>query len=174
MTSSSEGSTETMALSPPSVIHGVPASSTITPCGAEPAPSGMCRVSPVAGSRWPSAPTFCAVYHTPPSAAGATSCGCVPAGTGYDSIVHAVGAAVEVVVVGGGASVFVGTNVVVVGSGAVVTGTVESTAGDPVLAVVASPEQAPSATAATRRSARRRAGRVGIIEGYVGDVQPVR
>jgi carbonic anhydrase/acetyltransferase-like protein (isoleucine patch superfamily) len=94
----------------------------------------------------------------------------VPGGTGYDSIVHAVGVAVEVVV-GRGASVVVGTNVVVVGSGAFVTGTVELAAATSVVGD-ASPSHAPSATAAKRRSARRRAGRVPIVEGYVGDLQP--
>src|SRR5438309_1605020 len=51
------------------------------PCGAEPCPSLMCRVWPVAGSSRPSSPEAWAVYHTMPSFAGATSCGCEPLGT---------------------------------------------------------------------------------------------
>src|SRR5690606_28414115 len=54
-------------------------------------PSAMCLVSPVAGSRCPSAPCPCAVYHTPPSSAGATSCGRVPGGTGNDSTSYSRG-----------------------------------------------------------------------------------
>src|SRR5918996_839040 len=93
-----------MALRPPSVIHGASSGPTITPCGAEPAPSGTSSVSPVAGSSQPSRPVAWAVYQTPPSAAGATSCGCVPAGTGNVCMLRSsgpvgvgagVGAAVE-------------------------------------------------------------------------------
>src|SRR5919201_911778 len=77
------GSTRTIALRPPSVIHGAPSGPTITPCGADPAPSGVRRIRPVAGSSHPSSPDACAVNQTPPSRAGATSCGCDPAFTGY-------------------------------------------------------------------------------------------
>ena len=48
------GSTRTMAFRPPSVIHGAPSGPTITPCGAEPAPSGISRSRRVAGSSQPS------------------------------------------------------------------------------------------------------------------------
>ena len=78
----SSGSTRTMAFSPPSVIHGAPSGPTMTPWGREPAPSGVCRVSPVSGLSHPSSPDPCAVYHTPPSRAGATSWGRDPAGIG--------------------------------------------------------------------------------------------
>ena len=71
-----------MAFSPPSVIHGAPSGPTMTPCGAEPGPSGISRTSPLSGFSQPSSPLACAVYQTPPSAAGATSCGPEPAGTG--------------------------------------------------------------------------------------------
>jgi hypothetical protein len=64
----------------------MPSSSTITPCGADPAPSLIARTSPLAGSSQPSSPLPCAVYQTPPSAAGATSCGRDPAGSGYVAI----------------------------------------------------------------------------------------
>ena len=53
----------------------------MTPWGADPAPSGIVRTLPVAGSRWPSVPSCWPVYQTPPSGAGATSCGCEPATT---------------------------------------------------------------------------------------------
>src|SRR5215510_13466249 len=88
-TSSVAGSTRTMAFSPPSVTHAAPSGPTITPCGAEPSPSGTCVVLPVAGSSRPSSPVNCAVYQTEPSGAGATSCGCDPAGTGYSRTLKA-------------------------------------------------------------------------------------
>ena len=77
------GSTRTIALSPPSVTHAAPSGPTMTPCGAEPSPSGISVVCPVFGSSRPSLPVCWAVYQTVPSGAAATSCGCVPAGTGY-------------------------------------------------------------------------------------------
>src|SRR5688572_9897000 len=80
-TSSVAGSTRTIALSPPSVIHGAPSGPTMTPCGADPGPRSTSLTSPVAGSRWPSVPTFWPVYQMPPSVAGATSCGWLPDGT---------------------------------------------------------------------------------------------
>ena len=70
-----------MAFNPPSVIQGAPSGPTITPWGRDPAPSGVCRVSPDSGSSHPSSPRPCAVYQTPPSLAGATSWGRDPAGT---------------------------------------------------------------------------------------------
>ena len=66
------------------MIHGGPSGPTITPCGAEPLPSGVSldfaglRVQPARAL-----PVPCAVYQTPPSRAGATSCGWVPLRTGY-------------------------------------------------------------------------------------------
>jgi hypothetical protein len=75
-------SIRTSAFSPPSVTHAAPSGPVITPCGADPAPSGISRTSPLAGSSQPRRPVACAVYQTPPSAAGATSCGWLPAGTG--------------------------------------------------------------------------------------------
>ncbi len=84
-TSSVAGSTRTIAFRPPSVIHGAPSGPTITPCGAEPAPRSISRISPVCGSRWPSVPLCWPVYQTPPSTAGATSCGWLPAVTGYST-----------------------------------------------------------------------------------------
>src|SRR5687768_15534640 len=65
----------------------------MTPCGAEPAPSAISRMSPVAGSRWPRTPLCCPVYQTPPSAAGATSCGWEPAGTSNSRTSSATGPA---------------------------------------------------------------------------------
>ncbi len=53
----------------------------MTPWGLEPAPNGVCRVSPVFGSSHPRSPEPCAVYQTPPSRAGATSWGREPDGT---------------------------------------------------------------------------------------------
>ncbi len=50
------GSTRTIAFSPLSVIHGAPSGPTITPCGAERAPSFTSTTRPVAGSRMPSVP----------------------------------------------------------------------------------------------------------------------
>src|SRR6266540_7040584 len=82
-TSDVDGSTRTMAFKPPSVIHGAPSGSTMTPCGAEPSPSSTSSMWPLVGSRWPSLPAFWAVYQTVPSAATATSCGCDPLGTSY-------------------------------------------------------------------------------------------
>src|SRR5918994_7282353 len=82
-TSDVDGSTRTMALSPPSVIHGAPSGPMITPWGAEPSPSSTSSTRPLRGSSRPSLPVRCAVYQTLPSAATATSCGCVPAGTSY-------------------------------------------------------------------------------------------
>src|ERR671935_1938155 len=79
--SSDPESTRTSSLRPPSVIHGAPSAATMTPCGADPAPSAIRRTVPVAGSSQPSSPDPCAVNHTPPSRAGATSCGRIPAGT---------------------------------------------------------------------------------------------
>src|SRR2546430_3071600 len=81
--SSVNGSTRTMALSPPSVIQGAPSGPTMTPWGAEPLPRATSSTRPVAGSRRPSLPVDCAVYQTLPSVATATSCGCDPAGTAY-------------------------------------------------------------------------------------------
>src|SRR4051794_1380842 len=77
------GSTRTIAFSPPSVTHGAPSGPTMTPCGAEPWPSLISRIAPVAGSRRPSSPASWPVYQTLPSGAGATSCGVVPRGTRY-------------------------------------------------------------------------------------------
>src|SRR5688572_21582231 len=74
-----------MAFKPPSVIQGAPSGPTMTPCGAEPSPSGISLTSPVSGSSRPNLPMCCAVYQTDPSGAGATSWGCEPAGTGYSS-----------------------------------------------------------------------------------------
>src|SRR6185436_6964877 len=85
------GSTRTIASRPPSVIQGAPSGPTMTPCGADPEPSGISRTSPVAGSRCPSVPLPCPVNQMPPSAAGATSCGRVPAGTGNSTIVNVAG-----------------------------------------------------------------------------------
>ena len=50
------GSTRTIALRPPSVIHGAPSGPTMTPCGAEPAPSGVSLERPVFGFSQPSSP----------------------------------------------------------------------------------------------------------------------
>src|SRR4051794_12507097 len=84
-----------MAFSPPSVTQAAPSGPRITPCGAEPLPSGIWRTAPVAGSSLPSVPLRCPVYQTVPSGAGATSCGPEPAGTAYSCIVGcAAGAAV--------------------------------------------------------------------------------
>ena len=47
-----------------------PSGPTITPCGAEPSPSGTCVVLPVAGSSRPSSPECCAVYQTRPVGRG--------------------------------------------------------------------------------------------------------
>ena len=77
------GSTRTIAFRPPSVIQGAPSGPTITPCGADPSPSGTSSVRPVSGSRRPNRPVACAVYQTVPSLAGATSWGWEPSGTGY-------------------------------------------------------------------------------------------
>src|SRR5690606_32459334 len=81
-------STRTIAFSPPSVIQGLPSGPTMTPCGADPAPSGISRTSPDSGSSQPSVPLRWPVYHTPPSAAGATSCGPLPTTTGKVSIAN--------------------------------------------------------------------------------------
>src|SRR3546814_861328 len=59
----------------------MPSGPWITPCGAEPSPSGTSRTSPVAMSMMPSVPRRCRVYQICPSGPGATSCGCDPAGT---------------------------------------------------------------------------------------------
>ena len=82
------GSTRTIASRPLSVIQAAPSGPVMTPCGDEPAPSGISRMVPVAGSRWPRTPTCWPVYQTPPSAAGETSWGCVPAGTSYSRSVR--------------------------------------------------------------------------------------
>src|SRR4051812_41351104 len=87
LTSEVVGSTRRMAFRPPSVTHAAPSGPTITPCGAEPLPSLIWRVSPVAGLSLPSSPLRCAVYQTVPSGAGATSCGPEPAGTAYSCTV---------------------------------------------------------------------------------------
>ena len=76
------------------MIHGAPSGPTITPCGADPSPSLMWRVSPLAGSSRPNSPEPWAVYQTAPSGAGATSCGCEPAGTGYSCSTGAASCAV--------------------------------------------------------------------------------
>ena len=55
----------------------------MTPCGAEPGPSDVVPMAPLAGSSQPSSPVAWAVNQMPPSAAGATSWGCEPAGTAY-------------------------------------------------------------------------------------------
>ena len=86
------GSTRTIAFSPPSVTHAAPSGPTITPCGAEPSPSGISVVCPVFGSSRPSLPVCWAVYQTVPSGATATSCGCVPAGTEYSCTRNALAA----------------------------------------------------------------------------------
>src|SRR5690606_4607031 len=122
MTSSVSGLTVTIAFNPPSVIHGQPSGPTITPCGAEPAPSGIVRTSPVDGSRYPSSPVRCPVYQTPPSAAGATSCGRDPAGTSNHSMTGSIvgtgdGSAVAVGVGAGSRRVGVGLCGVGVGFG---------------------------------------------------------
>jgi hypothetical protein len=76
------------------VTQGAPSGPTITPWGADPSPSGISRLSPVAGSRRPSRPDPWAVYQTErPSAAGATSWGRLPAGTGYSCTRRPAGAA---------------------------------------------------------------------------------
>src|SRR5687767_2283800 len=72
-----------MAFWPPSVTQAAPSGPTMTPCGAEPWPSGISLTSPLRGSSQPSLPAPCAVYQTPPSDAGATSCGREPLGTAY-------------------------------------------------------------------------------------------
>src|SRR6185369_7692251 len=74
-TSCVAGSTLTIALSPPSVIHAAPSGPMITPCGADPSPSGMRSTCPVSGLRRPSTPARWPVYQTVPSGAGATSWG---------------------------------------------------------------------------------------------------
>src|SRR3989442_15277050 len=104
LTFSVAGSTRTIALRPPSVIHGAPSGPTITPCGADPAPSFTMRVAPVFGSRYPSSPVRCAVYQTPPSAAGATSCGPWPRPTGNSASLTAAASGVRTAAVpaGGG------------------------------------------------------------------------
>src|SRR5947207_14357873 len=83
LTSVVTGSTRTIALRPPSVTHGAPSGPTMTPCGADLAPSLTALVTPNLGSSHPSSPESCAVYQTPPSRAGATSCGPWPLVTGY-------------------------------------------------------------------------------------------
>ena len=75
LTSLLAGSTRTMALSPLSVTQAAPSGPTMTPCGAEPCPSGTRSTSPVLGSSRPSTPARWPVYHTVPSGAGATSWG---------------------------------------------------------------------------------------------------
>src|SRR3954447_4569190 len=70
-----------MALRPPSVSQAAPSGPWMTPCGAEPLPSGTCRTAPVAGSMTPSAPEPCAEYQILPSGAGATSWGPAPSGS---------------------------------------------------------------------------------------------
>ena len=50
------GSTRTIALRPPSVIHGAPSGPTMTPCGADPSPSRVSRLFPVFGFSQPSWP----------------------------------------------------------------------------------------------------------------------
>jgi hypothetical protein len=54
-------STRTIALRPPSVIHALPSGPTITPCGAERAPSFTSSTLPLAMSRMPSVPLRCPV-----------------------------------------------------------------------------------------------------------------
>ena len=49
------------------------ASPWITPCGAEPVPSGTSSLRPVFGSNQPRCPLRWALNHTPPSGAGARS-----------------------------------------------------------------------------------------------------
>ena len=72
-----------MALSPPSVTQAAPSGPTMTPCGAEPSPSGISVVFPVCGIE--PAELACSLRRVPtvPSLAGATSCGWEPAGTEY-------------------------------------------------------------------------------------------
>ena len=65
--------TRTIAPSPPSVIHAAWSGPWITPCGAEPVPSGINSTRAVFGSNQPSSPLRCALNQTPPSGAGATS-----------------------------------------------------------------------------------------------------
>src|SRR5204863_1476069 len=91
LTSCVTGSTRTIALRPPSVTPGAPSGPTITPCGAEPAPSLYAFVTPNLGSSHPSSPDSCAVYQTPPSRAGATSCGPWPRGTLNSCITNSSG-----------------------------------------------------------------------------------
>ena len=105
-------STRTIALRPPSVTQAAPPGPTITPCGADPAPSGISSTSPVRGSSRPSSPVCCAVYQTRrPSRAGATSCGCEPAGTGNDFSRTRARAAGVATGVGDGAAISVGGRV---------------------------------------------------------------
>src|SRR5688572_9747945 len=75
------GSKRTIAFKPLSVIHAALSGPWTTPCGAEPSPSGTCRILPVFGSRMPSAPCRCAVYQMVPSGAGATSWTRAPSGS---------------------------------------------------------------------------------------------
>jgi hypothetical protein len=72
-TRSERASTRTIAFSPPSVTHAARSGPTITPCGAEPDPSGTRLTRPVRGSRRPSSPAAWAVNQTLPLAVGATS-----------------------------------------------------------------------------------------------------
>jgi hypothetical protein len=65
------------------VIQAAPSGPVITPCGADPGPSGTSRTLPLRGSRWPRVPLPWPVYQTPPSTAGETSWGWAPAGTAY-------------------------------------------------------------------------------------------
>src|SRR5258706_180206 len=58
-TSFDTGSTRTIAFCPPSVTHGAPSGPTITPCGADPAPSFTMRVAPVLAGHVPG----CALRH---------------------------------------------------------------------------------------------------------------
>src|SRR5450755_1753346 len=64
--------TRTRASCPPSVIQAALSGPWITPCGAEPRPSGTSSVRPVFGSNQPRSPLCWAVNQTPPSGAGAT------------------------------------------------------------------------------------------------------
>ena len=57
------GSKRTIAFCPPSVIQAARSGPTMTPCGAESGPSGICSSLPVFGSRMPSAP--CALRGVP-------------------------------------------------------------------------------------------------------------
>ena len=79
-----------MAFWPPSVNHAEPSRSRITPCGAEPRPSGISSTLPVFGSSRPALPLAWPENHTGPSGAGSaqTSCAVMRGGSGYSCTLH--------------------------------------------------------------------------------------